>query len=153
MAIAYLTRKIRFSAAHRYHRPEWAEERNREVFGACSNPHGHGHNYLLEVTVEGEVDPLTGFAVDLGRLDELLEREVRVPLDHRHLNHDIPEFAEGRRIPTSENLLGWLWPRLENGLAEGARLRRLRLHEDETFHVDYFGGVSGGVPTASSIPE
>jgi hypothetical protein len=79
---AFLTRTVRFAAAHRYHRPEWSEERNREVFGACANPHGHGHNYLLEVTVAGVPDPDTGFSVDLGALDRLLREEVVAPLDH-----------------------------------------------------------------------
>ncbi|HUH11925.1 MAG TPA: 6-carboxytetrahydropterin synthase [Longimicrobiales bacterium] len=139
MAIAQLTRKVRFSAAHRYHRPEWDDARNRAVFGACANPHGHGHNYLLEATFEGEVDARTGFAVDLGALDALLEREVRVPLDHRHLNHDVEAFGEGGLVPTSENLLVWLWPRLAEGGQAGGRLVRLRLHEDDTFFVDYRG--------------
>lgn len=146
MAIAQLTRKVRFSAAHRYHRPEWDDARNRAVFGACANPHGHGHNYLLEATFEGEVDGLSGFAVDLGAVDTLLEREVRAPLDHRHLNHDVEAFAPGGLTPTSENVLIWLWPRLAAGGPEGARLVRLRLHEDDTFFVDYRGPESRPAP-------
>jgi 6-pyruvoyltetrahydropterin/6-carboxytetrahydropterin synthase len=132
-----LTRRVRFSAAHRYHRPEWSEERNRDTFGPCANPHGHGHDYLLEVTVEGEVDPLTGFAVDLGLLDRVL-REVLEPLDHQHLNHVVPEFAPGGAIPTTENILLLLWPRIAPRLAP-ARLLRLRLHENRDFFVDYVG--------------
>lgn len=143
-AIAFLTRKVRFAAAHRYYRPEWSEEENRRVFGPCSNPHGHGHNYELEVTVKGEIDPVTGFSVDLGALDELLEREVTRPLDHQSLNHAVPAFAPGGQIPTTENILAYLWPRLEAGMPPGVRLHRLRLHEDPTFYVDYFGGVGGG---------
>lgn len=139
MATTRLTRKVRFSAAHRYWRPEWDEERNRRVFGKCSNPHGHGHNYLLEVTVEGEVDPRTGFVIDLGVFDELLETEVIFPLDHRHLNHRVERFGPGGEIPTSENLAAYLWQRLVEGLPTGVRLRRLRLHEDDTFYVDYHG--------------
>jgi len=92
------------------------------------------------VTVRGEIDPETGFSVDLGSLDALLEREVVDALDHRHLNHAIPEFAYGGLIPTTENILAWLWPRLEQGMPDGATLHRLRLHEDPTFFVDYFGG-------------
>ena len=138
--VAYLTRKVRFAAAHRYHRPEWSDEENRRVFGPCSNPHGHGHNYELEVTVKGEIDPVTGFSVHLGALDELLEREVKRTLDHQNLNHAVPEFAPGGQIPTTENILAYLWPRLEAGMPPGARLHRLRLHEDPTFYVDYFGG-------------
>ena len=133
-----LTRRVRFSAAHRYHRPEWSEERNREVFGPCSNPHGHGHDYLLEATVAGEVDPQTGFSVDLGALDRVLGDEVVAPLDHQHLNHAVPEFAPGGRIPTSENILLLLWDRIAPRLAP-ARLVRLRLHESPDFFVDYAG--------------
>lgn len=143
---ANLTRKVRFSAAHRYDRPDWSAERNRAVFGACNNPHGHGHNYLLEVTVTGRVDPETGFAVDLGRLDEILRAEVVDVLDHQHLNHAIPTFAPGGQIPTSENLLLFLWPRLSAALDGLAALRRLRLHEDDMLYVDYAGGGAPAVP-------
>jgi 6-pyruvoyltetrahydropterin/6-carboxytetrahydropterin synthase len=140
MQAAFLTRRLRFSAAHRYHRPEWSEERNYAVFGPCSRPHGHGHNYTLEVTVSGEVDATTGFVVDLSLLDRVLEEEVHNVLDHRHINHAVPEFAEGGMIPTSENLLIYLWPRIGVRLPGAVSLHRLRLSEDETFFVDYFGG-------------
>ena len=135
-----LTRTARFAAAHRYHRPEWSEARNREVFGPCANPHGHGHNYVLEVTVAGTPDPETGFCVDLGALDALLREHVVAPLDHRHLNHDVPEFAAGT-IPTTENLVVLIWNRLERRIPGGARLVRLRLREDVDLWVDYEGGV------------
>lgn len=138
MPTAHLTRRVRFSAAHRYHRPAWSDERNREVFGPCANPHGHGHNYLLEVTVAGEIDPETGFSVDLGVLDGVLREEVLDRLDHQHLNHVVPEFAPGGRIPTTENILVLLWGRIAPRLGEG-RLLRLRLHEEESFFVDYCG--------------
>lgn len=135
---AFLTRIVRFSAAHRYHRPEWDDARNAEEFGACSNPHGHGHNYVLEVMTAGEPDPETGFSVNLGALDALLKEEIVDRLDHQHLNHAVPEFAPGRRIPTTENLLVWIWDRLEPRLTS-ARLVRLRLREDVDLFVDYFG--------------
>lgn len=138
MPVTRLTRKLRFSAAHRYHRPEWSEERNREVFGPCANPHGHGHDYLLEVTVAGEPDPETGFCVDLGALDRVLKEEVADRLDHQHLNHAVAEFAPGGKVPTTENLLLLLWGWIAPRLAPGA-LVRLRLHEDPTFYVDYYG--------------
>jgi 6-pyruvoyltetrahydropterin/6-carboxytetrahydropterin synthase len=146
MATTYLTRAVRFAAAHRYYRHEWDEERNREVFGACSNPHGHGHNYRLEVTVAGEPDPQTGFSVDLAALDRILREEVLQPLDHRHLNHAVPEFGPGAAIPTTENLVIWIWDRLAPRVP-GARLLRLRLHEDVDLFVDYFG------PDAWERPE
>jgi 6-pyruvoyltetrahydropterin/6-carboxytetrahydropterin synthase len=134
-----LTRRVRFSAAHRYHRPDWSDERNRAAFGPCANPHGHGHDYVLEVRVEGEVDGATGFSVDLGALDALLRAEVLEPLDHQHLNFAVPEFAPGGLIPTSENILLLLWRRLEGRMPAGARLLRLRLHENPDFYVDYAG--------------
>ena len=142
MPLAYLTRKLPFTAAHRYYRPEWSEAENRRVFGACANPHGHGHNYVLEVTVTGEIDPQTGFSVDLAALDALLQREILDRLDHQHLNHAVPDFTEGGTVPTTENILVHCWPRIAAGLPQGARLMRLRLHEDPTFYVDYFGGGS-----------
>jgi 6-pyruvoyltetrahydropterin/6-carboxytetrahydropterin synthase len=142
MPTTYLTRSVRFCAAHRYHRPEWSEERNRAVFGPCANPHGHGHNYRLEVTVAGEPDLLTGFCVDLGALDALLRREVVEVLDHQHLNHAVERFAPGGQIPSTENLLLFLWERLAPAIRD-ARLVRLRLHEDVDLWVDFFGPEPG----------
>jgi 6-pyruvoyltetrahydropterin/6-carboxytetrahydropterin synthase len=140
MSLAYLTRSIRFSAAHRYHRPEWSDERNREVFGACNNPHGHGHSYRLEVTVTARVDAQTGFSADLTALDALLHDEVTARLDHQHLNHAVPEFAQGGLVPTCENILILLWPRIAAGLRDPVTLFRLRLREDDDMFVDYYGG-------------
>lgn len=138
MATTYLTRVVHFSAAHRYSRPEWSDDRNREVFGACANPHGHGHSYALEVMIAGVPDPMTGFSVDLGTVDRILAEVVLEPLDHRHLNHAVPEFSEGGLIPTTENILLWLWPRIAERLVEG-RLVRLRLREERDLFVDYYG--------------
>jgi 6-pyruvoyltetrahydropterin/6-carboxytetrahydropterin synthase len=139
MALAYLTRRVRFAAAHRYFRSDWSSERNRQVFGACSNEHGHGHNYRLDVTVVAEVDVETGFSANLADLDRLLREAVVAPLDHQHLNHAIEVFRDGT-IPTSENVLIWIWPRIAERLPRSTRLHRLRLHEDEDLFVDYFGG-------------
>ena len=139
----HLTRSVRFSAAHRYYRPDWSEAENRRVFGACTNPHGHGHNYVLEVTVAGDPDPETGFCVDLGELDAILAEEVRGPLDHQHVNHAIPEFGPGGLIPTTENLVIWIWNRLEPRITTG-RLSKLRLREDSDLFVDYYGGAEAG---------
>jgi 6-pyruvoyltetrahydropterin/6-carboxytetrahydropterin synthase len=136
--VAYLTRRVRFAAAHRYYRTDWSEARNREVFGACSNPHGHGHNYRLEVTVQAPVDPGTGYSADLAELDLVLREEVVQPLDHQHLNHAVPEFAAGL-IPTCENIVIWLWPRIAARITPPASLSRLRLYEDEDLFVDYRG--------------
>jgi 6-pyruvoyltetrahydropterin/6-carboxytetrahydropterin synthase len=140
MDSARMTRVVAFAAAHRYHRDDWSAERNRAVFGACNNPHGHGHSYRLAVSVEGPIDPETGFSSDLGSLDALLHRVVIEPLDHQHLNHVIPAFGTGGAVPTSENILRYLWPQIADGLADGARLVRLRLYEDDSLYVDYSGG-------------
>jgi 6-pyruvoyltetrahydropterin/6-carboxytetrahydropterin synthase len=141
MSTAYLTRRIRFAAAHRYYRDDWSVERNRQVFGPCSNEHGHGHGYRLEVTVAAVVDAETGFSVDLAVLDRLLHEEVVEPLDHQHLNHAVDVFRTGV-IPTTENILIWLWPRILRRLPQPARLHRLRLYEDDDLYVDYFGGAT-----------
>ena len=141
MPEALLTREVRFSAAHRYYRPEWSEERNRATFGACANPHGHGHLYRLEVTVGGAVAEETGFAVDLGALDAVLRREVVDVLDHQHINHVVADFAAGGRIPTTENLLIWMWPRVARALPQGATLVRMLLREDDGLYAEYFGGA------------
>lgn len=139
MGEAYLTRRVTFAAAHRYWRDDWPEDRNRAVFGACANPHGHGHNYALEATVRGPVDPETGFSVDLGVFDAVLREAVVAPLDHQHLNHAVEEFGPGGSIPTCENVVAWAWPRIAERLPDGVRLHRLRLREDEDLWVDCYG--------------
>jgi len=144
VTIASLTRAVRFSAAHRYWRPDWTEAENRRVFGACANPVGHGHDYVLEVTVRGAVDPDTGFSADLGALDAMLRREVVEPLDHQHINHAVAAFREGGRIPTCENLLAWLWDRIAPAVPGGAQLQRLRLREGLDLWVDYDGPEAAG---------
>ena len=97
-----LTRKIEFSASHLYNNPNLSAEENRRIFGKCNNPHGHGHNYTLEVTVAGEPDPVTGMVLDLKELKDILEREVMQRMDHRHLNYEVPELKG--QIPTCENI-------------------------------------------------
>jgi len=142
MSETLLTRRIRFAAAHRYFRADWPEERNRAVFGACANPFGHGHNYRLDVSVQAPVDEETGFSFDLGRLDAILHDEVTQPLDHQHLNHAVPEFRDGGQVPTCENIVRWLWPRIAARIAAPARLVRLVLHEDDDLSVEYRGGAA-----------
>jgi 6-pyruvoyltetrahydropterin/6-carboxytetrahydropterin synthase len=135
-----LERRYRFSASHLYRRPEWDEAENRTRFGKCANLPGHGHNYRLYVTVLGEVDPVTGFVVDLGRLDALVHEHVIERLDHQHLNAALPEFGEGRSIPSSENLVRWIHERLAGRLPEGSALARLRLEEDEDLAAEWSAG-------------
>lgn len=135
-----LERRYRFSASHLYRRPDWTEDENRARFGKCSNLPGHGHNYRLFVTVQGEIAGDTGFVVDLGALDSLVIRQVIEPLDHQHLNVAIPEFGEGQSIPSSENLVRWIHARLVDNLPEGAELARLRLEEDEDLAAEWLAG-------------
>jgi len=117
-----------FCAAHRLHNAGLSEEENRALFGRCSNPGGHGHNYLLEVTVGGEPDPETGFVFDLALLDRVVEGEVVERYDHRHLNLDLEEYRD--LIPTSENVVAAIGRRLTAALPPGA-LRRVVLRETE----------------------
>lgn len=129
MSRATLTRRVTFSAAHRYRRPEWSDAKNAEVFGACAHPNWHGHTYTCEVTVGGEIDPVTGFCADLAALDRVLAERVHARLDHRNLVLDLPEFAEGRAIPTSENVAWWIAREVQAGLGGTARVLRVRLAE------------------------
>ena len=131
MHVAQLIRRVRFAAAHRYRRPDWSEEKNIEVFGLCARPNYHGHTYTCSVTVEGEVDPVTGFVIDLGQLDRVLETEVVSRFDHRNINLDVPEFAEGRLIPTGENLARFIFERVQGALGS-VRVRSVQIDEDET---------------------
>ena len=134
--MVYLTRKAEFSASHYYHNPEFSADENRRLFGKCNNPNGHGHNYTLEITVKGEVDPQSGFVVDLKELKEVLNREVLDALDHRFLNKEVPEFVH--TIPTTENIAISVWRRLEPKL-NVAKLHRVRVYESPDLFVDFFG--------------
>jgi 6-pyruvoyltetrahydropterin/6-carboxytetrahydropterin synthase len=129
-----------FSAAHRLHREDWDEETNRRVFEKCNNPHGHGHTYELEVTVEGEIDPETGYVMDFAKLKRTVEERVLARLDRRHLNFDV-DFLAGRN-PTAENIVMGIWGQLENRVAP-ARLVRVALNETEKNRVVYEGGRDG----------
>jgi len=133
--VVYLTRRCEFSASHFYHNPQMSDEENRRVFGRCNNPLGHGHNYALEITVEGEIDPRTGYVLDLAELKQILEREVLDSFDHRFLNKEVPEFAA--LIPTTENIAVAIWRRLQGKLP--TRLHRVRLYEAADLFVDYYG--------------
>jgi 6-pyruvoyltetrahydropterin/6-carboxytetrahydropterin synthase len=135
-----LTRKIEFAASHRYHNPELSEEENRRIFGKCNNPHGHGHNYTLEVTVAGEPDPKTGMVLDLKDLKEILEREIMQRMDHRYLNFEVPELAG--QIPTCENIARLIWQLLEPKITYG-RLHRVRLYESAELFADCYRNGAG----------
>jgi 6-pyruvoyltetrahydropterin/6-carboxytetrahydropterin synthase len=135
-----LTRKAEFSASHVCMNPALSEAENRALYGANANPNGHGHNYVLEVTIEGEPDPVTGMVFDLRELKEIINAEVVEPMDHRFLNHEVPPFD--RVVPTTENIAAEIWKRLEPRLnAPNARLKNVRLYETPDLYVDYGGAL------------
>jgi len=134
MGPVYATRKFTFSAGHRYWREEWSAEENARVFGHLTTV--HGHNYVLEVTVRGAIDPVTGMVMDLAELKRLVSETIIARFDHADLNRDV--LFAGGAIPTTENLVRATWDLLAPKLG-AERLYRLRLWEDPTFHVEYFG--------------
>jgi 6-pyruvoyltetrahydropterin/6-carboxytetrahydropterin synthase len=136
MATVRVTRRLHFSAAHRLHNPALSEEENREVYGLCNSPNAHGHNYEIEVTVEGEVDPRTGYVIDLKTLKEVAEEAAVDDLDHRNLNVDV-EWLQGV-LPSTENLAVAIWRRLEGRIPSG-RLVRIALWETPRNYVEYTG--------------
>ena len=136
MASVTVTRRLRFNAAHRVFNPEFSDEKNQDTFGKCNNPNWHGHNYTLDVSVEGSIDEDTGYVMDLSKLKELVNREVVSLVDHKNFNLDVP-FMRGR-IPTSENIIVAFWEILKPAIAP-ARLVRLVLWETENNYVEYSG--------------
>jgi 6-pyruvoyltetrahydropterin/6-carboxytetrahydropterin synthase len=138
--MVYLTRKIEFSASHLYHNPAFSAEENRRIFGKCNNPHGHGHNYVLEVTVAGDPDPATGMVLDLKELKDILQREVSDRMDHRFLNYEVPELSG--QIPTCENIATVIWRLLAPKITRGS-LHRVRLYETPDLFVDCYGEGNG----------
>ena len=136
MPIVTVTRRLQFNAAHRVHNPTLSDEENSTLFGKCNNPNWHGHNYELEVSATGAIDERTGYVVDLGRLKEVVEREVIDKVDHRNMNIDVP-FMHGIN-PTTENIVVAIWRVLAPAVAP-ARLAKLRLKETENNWVEYDG--------------
>lgn len=136
--LIYITRRERFSAAHKLSKPEWSQQRNYEVFGKCSNPNWHGHNYDLFITVKGEVNPETGFVMDLKALSDMTKELVIEHLDHKNVNLDTP-FMEGQMAST-ENICIAIWEQLEKEIAKhGATLHCIKLVETENNYVEYYG--------------
>jgi 6-pyruvoyltetrahydropterin/6-carboxytetrahydropterin synthase len=131
-----VTRRVHFNAAHRLFNPGWSDAENARVFGICANPNYHGHNYSLEVSVEGEIDPATGYVLDVQRLKEIVTESVVRHLDHRNLNLDVPWFRD--RIPSAENIAVTCWDVLAPAVRP-ATLTRIRLWETERNYVDYHG--------------
>ena len=133
-----ITRKAEFSASHICYNPALSEEQNRDLYGESGGSHGHGHNYLIEVTMEGEPDSVTGMVVDLKVLKDIIQREVIDVMDHRHLNYEVPPFD--KVVPTAENVVKEIWTRLDPHLRfDTARLHSIRLYETDDLYVDYEG--------------
>jgi 6-pyruvoyltetrahydropterin/6-carboxytetrahydropterin synthase len=136
MAIIYLTRREVFSASHRLWNQELSDDQNYELYDKCANPNGHGHNFVLEVTIAGPVKEESGFAVDFKKLKHIVRTEIIEKTDHKHLNHDV-DFLKGT-IPTAENIVRVFWHVLEAHMGE-SKLYSIRLHETENNMVEYRG--------------
>jgi 6-pyruvoyltetrahydropterin/6-carboxytetrahydropterin synthase len=134
-----LGRRYRFAASHRLHTDQLSEEENTRVFGKCANPYGHGHNYMLEVSVSGDVDPATGMIANLADLDSFVEREVLEAFDHRSLNEDVEAFRD--TVPTTENLCIEIYERLKS--FPKAKLERVRVQETTNNSFEYDGNQKG----------
>lgn len=132
----YVTRREVFSASHRLHNAELSEEENERIFDKCNNYYGHGHNYVLEVIVAGEVDPKTGYVIDLKHLKEIVRENVINKVDHKYLNYDV-EFMKGV-IPTAENITVQIWNQLVDKIPNGT-LYSVKLYESENNYVEYKG--------------
>jgi 6-pyruvoyltetrahydropterin/6-carboxytetrahydropterin synthase len=134
----YITRRERFSAAHRLFNPDWTDEKNQEVFGNCANPNWHGHNYTLWVTVKGDIDPDLGYLCDLKALGKLIRKEVIEHLDHRNINLEV-DFMKDKRVST-ENLAIAIWERIQEPIEQmKVHLHSVKLEETENNYVEYFG--------------
>jgi len=133
-----ITRRVEFSASHRCAVEGWSDEKNRETFGAEANEHGHGHNYVLEVTLSGTVDAVTGMIVDLKDVKTVLNREVVDVMDHRYLNAEVPPFD--KVVPTSENIAREIWRRIVPHFStDTVKLYEVRLYETDNLYVEYRG--------------
>jgi 6-pyruvoyltetrahydropterin/6-carboxytetrahydropterin synthase len=134
----YITRRERFNAAHRLFRPDYSDEKNYEIFGKCSNPNWHGHNYELFVTLKGEVDLETGFLVNLKTLSKLIREKVITKLDHKNINLEV-DFMKGK-LASTENLAVGIWNELKDEVsALGSELHCVKISESENNHAEYFG--------------
>ena len=134
-----LGRRYRFAASHRLHTDQFSEQENARIFGKCANPYGHGHNYVLEITLSGDVDPATGMIADLGDLDNFVQREVLDAFDHHSLNQDVAVFR--KIVPTTENLCIEIFERLK--AFPKAKLERVRVQETSNNSFEYTGNKKG----------
>ena len=136
--MVFLTRRERFNAAHRLFKPEWTDTKNFEVFGKCSNPNWHGHNYELFVTIKGEPNPETGFVINLKKLNKIVRNRIIEQADHKNLNLEVP-FMKGQ-LPTSENIAVAIWEEIEEDIIKlNCKLHCVKVVETENNSVEYFG--------------
>ncbi len=136
--MVFVTRRERFSAAHRLHNENWTDEKNEEVFGACSNPLWHGHNYILWVTIKGKINPDTGYVIDLKYLGRIIKEKIIQKVDHKNLNLEV-DFLH-KKIISTENLAVEFWKQLDQPIKElGVKLHSIKLEETENNYVEYFG--------------
>lgn len=132
----FITKSVEFSASHRLFNPDWDFEKNNAIYDKCNNPNGHGHNYVLEVTVKGIPDPDTGYVIDLKKLKDLLTKHILILVDHKHLNKDV-DFLKGV-IPTVENIVVLFWDEIKKHITDG-ELYKLKLYETPNSWVEYYG--------------
>jgi 6-pyruvoyltetrahydropterin/6-carboxytetrahydropterin synthase len=136
--MVYLTRRERFSAAHRMFRPDLSDQQNEDLYGQCSNPDWHGHNYILYVTVKGEIDPKIGYLMNLSRLKEIIKDKVIKKLDHRNLNTQVDFMKD--KIVSTENIAISIWEILDDRIKdEGAELHCIKIAETENNYIEYYG--------------
>lgn len=147
----FITRRMEFSASHVCALPGLSQEENQALYGDGANPHGHGHNYVLEVTLSGDPDPVTGMIFDLKQMKEIIHEEVIGPMDHRFLNMEVAPFQHV--VPTTENLALEIWRRLHPRLQlANGRLHKVRVYETEDLFVDYEGGITGTEASEGGAP-
>lgn len=134
----YLTRRERFSAAHRMYRQDWSDKQNLDVFGKCSNPNWHGHNYVLLVTVKGEISKDLSFVMNIDILKSIIREKIIEKMDHRNINLDV-DFMKGK-IATTENMVIAIWNELKPAIdKEGAQLHCVKIEETENNSIEYYG--------------
>ncbi len=134
----YLTQKVAFSASHFYWNPRFSDDENQRIFGACANTQGHGHNYQVEVCLQGKIDPKTGMVINFFDLEPILAQVILKPLDHQNLNTQVPYFQN--KIPTLENIACYIWEHLSPPIRQaGIKLHRIKVIENPSLYVEYDG--------------
>ncbi|OXA58381.1 6-pyruvoyl tetrahydrobiopterin synthase [Folsomia candida] len=137
--VAYLTRRECFSACHRLHSEQLSTEQNLEIYSKCNNPNGHGHNYVVEVTVKGPIDPIIGMVINISDLKIVMNKAIMETLDHKNIDKDVPFFATTKRVSTTENIAMFVWDELKRHLSNPSILYEVKIWETEKNIVVYRG--------------